>query len=85
LPTSAVGRAVPTPSAAALARAAGKPVDDAMKRAVRERFERHDARASRYWELVAIMSGRSPPVGNVEDWRFIAEAVKAHLADPDTP
>jgi DNA-binding transcriptional MerR regulator len=78
-PSSEDGRAIVERFLEGLARASKSPVDDALRRSIRERFERHDPRASRYWELVAIMSGRPPAVGNVEDWRFIAEAVKAHL------
>ncbi len=44
-----------------------------------ERFERHDPRASRYWELVAAINGQPAKVGRVEDWRWIAEAAKLHL------
>jgi hypothetical protein len=48
---------------------------------VPDRFERHDPRASRYWELVGIINGRAAPtIGSVEDWKFVAEAVRVHLA-----
>jgi hypothetical protein len=30
--------------------------------------------------LVGIMNGRAPATGNAEDWRFVAEAVRLHLA-----
>jgi DNA-binding transcriptional MerR regulator len=63
-----------------MAKASGKSPDAALRKAIRDRFEKHDPRASRYWELVAVMSGRAPAVGNVADWRFVAEAIKAHLA-----
>jgi DNA-binding transcriptional MerR regulator len=62
-----------------MARASGKTPDDALRKAIRDRFEKHDPRASRYWELVGVMSGRAPAVGNVADWRFIAEAIKTHV------
>ena len=62
-----------------MAKASGKSSDAAMRRAIFERFEKHDPRASRYWELVSIMKGAPSPVGKVEDWRFIAEAVRLHL------
>jgi hypothetical protein len=64
----------------AVAKASGNEADAKMRKGVRDRFLNHDPRASRYWELIAIMSGRPAPVGNVDDWRFIAEAVKHHLA-----
>jgi hypothetical protein len=60
--------------------AAGKPVDATLKRRMRERFAKHDRRASRYWELIAIMNGTQPPDGNVEDGRFVQVAVAHHLA-----
>jgi hypothetical protein len=63
-----------------MAKASGKSPDAALRKAIRDRFEKHDPRASRYWELVGIMSGRAPAVGNVADWRFVAEAIKTHLA-----
>jgi DNA-binding transcriptional MerR regulator len=79
-PTSAAGRAIVDAYLEGIAKAAGKPISEALKKGVRERFERHDPRASRYWELVAIMTGR--PGGNaprVDDWRFVADAIKHHL------
>jgi DNA-binding transcriptional MerR regulator len=79
-PSSEEGRAVIEAFVEGVARASGKPADVALRRSIRERFERHDPRASRYWELVAVMSGRPPAVGNVDDWRFIAEAATTHLA-----
>ncbi len=79
-PESDDGRALVARFVETVARAAGKPADDAaFRRGLKERFVRHDPRAARYWELVAIMNGTSPPIGKVEDWSFIAAAVKAHL------
>ena len=79
-PTSDEGRALVSSFVEAVARASGKGGDDpALRRTLKERFERYDPRAARYWELVGIMNGTPAPIGRVEDWRFIAEAVKAHL------
>jgi len=79
-PESDEGRAIVAGFVDAVARAAGKPPDDTTFRSgLKERFVRHDPRAARYWELVGIMNGTPPPVGKVEDWRFIAAAVKTHL------
>ena len=47
-----------------------------------ERYLSYDPRHSRYWELVATMTGRATTPGTVADWNFIAEAVKIHLAPP---
>jgi DNA-binding transcriptional MerR regulator len=82
-PESAAGRAIVDAYVEGISKATGKPISEAMKRGVRERFERHDPRASRYWELVAIMNGRPPGAGNaptVADWRFITDAIKHHLS-----
>jgi DNA-binding transcriptional MerR regulator len=79
-PESEQGRAVVASFVEAVARAAGEQPDDATFRGgLAERFRRHDPRAARYWELVGIMNGTPSPVGKVDDWRFIAAAVKAHL------
>jgi DNA-binding transcriptional MerR regulator len=79
-PESASGKAIVEAYLEGISQATGKPISEVFKKGVRERFERHDPRASRYWELVAIMSGRpSAPVPSVEDWRFITEAVKHHI------
>jgi DNA-binding transcriptional MerR regulator len=79
-PESAAGRAVAEGYVAGIARATGKPADAKLKREIYDRFAKHDPRAARYWELVAIMSGTKPPVGNVEDWKFVQAAVARHLA-----
>jgi len=78
-PTSEEARRIVVRFVDGIAHASGKPANDELRKRVRERFEKHDPRASRYWELVAAMNGRPPMVGKVEDWKFIAEAVKHHL------
>jgi DNA-binding transcriptional MerR regulator len=79
-PESDDGRAVVASFVEAVARATGKPPDDAaFRRSLKERFVRHDPRAARYWELVGVMNGTPSPVGQAEDWRFIVAAVMAHL------
>jgi DNA-binding transcriptional MerR regulator len=80
LPSSADAKKIVDDFVEGMAKASGKTPDAALRKAIRDRFEKHDPRASRYWELVAVMSGRQPPTGNVADWRFIAEAIKTHLA-----
>jgi hypothetical protein len=63
-----------------LASLSGKdPRDPAFRAGVRQRFERQDPRASRYWELVAILAGRHPMSGHVEEWRWIVQALLHHL------
>ncbi len=79
-PGSEAGRAVVEGFVAGIANAAGKPVDEPLRRGMYERYLAYDPRHSRYWELVAIMTGNAPTPGTVADWNFIAEAVKIHLA-----
>jgi hypothetical protein len=79
-PGSEPGRAVVEGFLRGIADAAGKPVDEALRRGMYERYLAHDPRHSRYWELVGIMTGSAPAPGTAADWNFIAEAVKIHLA-----
>jgi DNA-binding transcriptional MerR regulator len=61
------------------AAASGKPDVAAFRASMREHYERHDPRAARYWELVAIMKGQKPAAGPNEEWRWITQAIKHHL------
>ena len=79
-PGSEAGRAIIEAFVAAIADAAGKPVDERLRRGMYERYLAYDPRHSRYWELVAIMTGHASAPGTVADWTFIADAVKLHLA-----
>jgi DNA-binding transcriptional MerR regulator len=81
-PGSDAGRAVVEGFVAAIADAAGKPVDDRLRRGMYERYLSYDPRHARYWELVAIMTGHASGPGSVADWSFIADAVRIHLAPP---
>jgi hypothetical protein len=47
---------------------------------VRERFERHDPRAARYWELVAELNGTPGVASTIREWNWITAAVLHHLA-----
>ncbi len=68
---------------AGLARISGRAVGDPKFRAgVLERFARQDPRASRYWELVAILKGQHEMSGHVEDWQWIVAAMLHHIAPP---
>jgi DNA-binding transcriptional MerR regulator len=79
-PGSEVARAVVEGFVAGIADAAGKPLDERLRRGIHERYLSFDPRHARYWELVAIMTGHASAPGTVADWTFIAEAVKIHLA-----
>jgi DNA-binding transcriptional MerR regulator len=81
-PGSDVGRTVVEGFVAGIADAAGKPIDERLRRGIYERYLSYDPRHARYWELVAIMTGRASAPGTVADWSFVAEAVKIHLAPP---
>jgi len=79
-PDSAAGRAIVEAFVAAIADAAGKPVDERLRRGMYERYLAYDPRHARYWELVATMTGHASAPGTAADWAFIADAVKLHLA-----
>lgn len=79
-PGSEAGRAVVEAFVAGIAFAAGKPVNEQLRRGMYERYLAYDPRHSRYWELVAIMTGQASAPGTVADWNFVADAVKIHLA-----
>jgi hypothetical protein len=79
-PGSEVARAVVEGFVAGIADAAGKSVDERLRRGMYERYVSFDPRHARYWELIAIMTGHASAPGTVADWTFIADAVKIHLA-----
>jgi DNA-binding transcriptional MerR regulator len=66
-----------------LARISGRTPDDPKFRAgVLQRFARQDPRASRYWELVAILKGQHAMSADTEEWRWIVAAMLHHVAPP---
>jgi len=64
----------------ALAAARGGTFDESTRRGMRERFERHDPRAARYWELVAQLNGTPSVASTVSEWKWISTAVLHHFA-----
>jgi DNA-binding transcriptional MerR regulator len=65
---------------AALAAVSGRdPSDPRVRAGIRLRFERQDPRASRYWELVAVLNGKHQMSDHVQEWRFIVAALLHHL------
>ncbi|EKS35073.1 MerR family transcriptional regulator [Afipia clevelandensis] len=62
------------------ARVMGRTPDDDYKEWLRTRYAAHDARAVRYWELVAIMRGQPPQTSPNREWNWIIDAMKHHLA-----
>ena len=55
--------------------------DAAFMRECRERMKRHDPRASRYWELVAILRGSEGAERHTQAWAWVVEATHLHLGD----
>lgn len=79
-PASDVARAMVERFVAGIADAADKPADERLRRGIYERYLAFDSRHARYWELMAIVSGRPSLPGTAADWQFVAEAVRIHLA-----
>ena len=46
---------------------------------MRERHQTMDPRASRYWELVAILKGQPPKASPNEEWASLTRAIEHHL------
>jgi DNA-binding transcriptional MerR regulator len=78
-PDSGEGKQIVEHYGAALAAARGGTFDDTSRRGMRDRFERHDPRAARYWELVAIMNGTPSVASTVREWNWIKSAVLHHM------
>jgi DNA-binding transcriptional MerR regulator len=79
-PTSAMGKTLAQEWLETTARLMGREPDRDFRRWLRAKYERHDPRATRYWELVAILRGQSPN-GGPKEWDWIIVAMKHHLAD----
>jgi len=80
LPESDEAKTIIETYLAGLAQGSGSSAADPKFRAgLRERFERQDPRASRYWELVAILNGKHAMSSRVEEWRWIVAATMHHV------
>jgi DNA-binding transcriptional MerR regulator len=64
---------------AAYARAMQREPDEAFRAWWREKIETHDPRATRYWELVAVLGGGGKPSRHIEGWAWLKEAARLHL------
>jgi DNA-binding transcriptional MerR regulator len=74
-PTAPEAGAIVERFTAAMVAAAGH----ADARAIRAHMRaKYDPRGARYWELVAIMRGESPPIEHYVNWRWIGEAIRHH-------
>jgi DNA-binding transcriptional MerR regulator len=78
-PESFEARAIVERYGQGLAAAKGGAFDDETRRAIRERFLRHDPRAARYWELVGTMNGGPCVESKIREWRWISAAVLHHF------
>jgi DNA-binding transcriptional MerR regulator len=78
-PESAEGKQIVERYGAALAASRDGTFDESTRRGMRERFERHDPRAARYWELVAKLNGTPSVASTISEWNWIRAAVLHHL------
>ncbi len=78
-PQSAEAKAVVERCLAGFAAAAGEAPDEGFRRSLRARYEQQDPRATRYWQLVAVLKGRPPAADPSAEWRWFAAASKYHF------
>lgn len=76
-PTSAEAHPVVDAFVGGIAAAAGRAPDAAFRRETGDAFAKHDPRASRVWELSALLSGRPATQSHVEEWKWLATAIVA--------
>jgi DNA-binding transcriptional MerR regulator len=84
-PTSETGQTLASEWLATSARLTQRKPDADFRIWLRAKYEHHDARAARYWELVAILRGQPPSSSPNREWEWIATAMKHHLADAAVP
>jgi DNA-binding transcriptional MerR regulator len=80
-PTSEAGQAIAREWVEITARLTQRKPDADFRVWLRAKYGHHDARAVRYWELVAILRGQSPCGSPNKEWEWMAAAMKHHLAD----
>jgi DNA-binding transcriptional MerR regulator len=80
-PTSEAGNALARELLETSARLMGREPNQEFRKWLHSQYAQHDPRASRYWELVAVMKGQSPQSSPNREWLWIAAAMKHHLAD----
>lgn len=81
-PDSAEARRIVERLLHASAAAYGKSVDAAFRSEFMLRFKQHDPRASRLWELSAILNGRPSEPAKwkwIEEWKWLTAASVQHL------
>jgi DNA-binding transcriptional MerR regulator len=80
-PTSEAGHALAREWLEISARLMGRKPDADFRVWLRAKYALHDARATRYWELVTILRGQSPSSSPNREWMWIGAAMTNHLAD----
>jgi DNA-binding transcriptional MerR regulator len=80
-PTSEMGKSLALEWLETSARLMGREPNREFKDWLRSKYTQHDPRASRYWELVAIMRGQPPTGSPNQEWAWIVAAMRLHLAD----
>lgn len=80
-PTSDAGNAIARKWLETSARLMGRQPDLDFRTWLRAKYAQHDARAARYWELVATMRGQRPDASPNQEWAWIVDAMRHHLAD----
>ena len=80
-PNSETGHALASEWLETSARLTGRKPDRDFRVWLRAKYALHDARAARYWELVAILRGQSPSSSPNREWAWIAAAMTHHLAE----
>ncbi len=84
-PTSEAGRTLARQWLEISARLLERKADADFRIWLRAKYEHHDARATRYWELVAMLRGQPPCCSPKREWEWMAAAMKHHLADATLP
>jgi len=84
-PTSEAGHALAREWLETSARLLERKPDADFRIWLRAKYALHDARATRYWELVAILRGQPPCSSPNREWEWMAAAMKHHLADAAFP
>lgn len=79
-PTDEAARPVAERLVAGLAAAMSKADDAEFRATLLAKSRDHDPRATRYWELVAILKGEPPRSAANEEWHWLNAAVAHHLA-----
>ena len=80
-PNSEAGQALARDWLETSARLLKREPDLEFRNWIRGKYALHDARAARYWDLVAIMRGQSPDASPNREWAWITAAMRHHLSD----